>query len=120
MRDFAEVRADGRITQEVARQALTLLEVDEKGLDRTDRKLLSAIIDMFEGGPVGVETLAAAISEDVEPIEDVYEPFLMQLGYLQRTPRGRMATAAAYRHMIRATSLPSGGASRRTAQEALF
>ena len=101
VRDFAQVRADGRITQEVARQALTLLEVDEKGLDRTDRKLLSAIIDMFEGGPVGVETLAAAISEDVDTIEDVYEPFLMQLGYLQRTPRGRMATAAAYRHMMR-------------------
>lgn len=120
VRDFAQVRADGRITQEVARQALTLLEVDEKGLDRTDRKLLSAIIDMFEGGPVGVETLAAAISEDVDTIEDVYEPFLMQLGYLQRTPRGRMATAAAYRHMMR--QLPPQRRSKQedSAQEALF
>src|SRR5690606_37398882 len=101
VRDYAQVRADGQITKTVAREALDLLEVDDRGLDRTDRKLLAAIIDKFEGGPVGVETLAAAISEDVDTIEDVYEPFLMQLGYLQRTPRGRVATSAAYRHLGR-------------------
>lgn len=120
VRDYAQVRADGRITREVARSALTLLEVDEKGLDRSDRKLLSAIIDKFEGGPVGVETLAAAIGEDVDTIEDVYEPFLMQMGYLQRTPRGRMATAAAYRHLMRPTPARRGGPGEDGAQEALF
>lgn len=120
VRDYAQVRADGRITREVARSALTLLEVDEKGLDRSDRKLLSAIIDKFEGGPVGVETLAAAIGEDVDTIEDVYEPFLMQMGYLQRTPRGRMATAAAYRHLMRPTPARRRGPGEDGAQEALF
>lgn len=101
VRDYAQVRAGGRITRAVAREALDLLEVDEAGLDRTDRKLLLTIIEKFEGGPVGLETLAAATSEDVDTIEDVYEPFLMQLGYLQRTPRGRVATALAYRHLKR-------------------
>ena len=120
VRDYAQVRADGRITHEIARQALTMLEVDERGLDRTDRKLLSAIIDKFEGGPVGVETLAAAISEDVDTIEDVYEPFLMQLGYLQRTPRGRMATAAAYRHLMRQVPDDRRKEHGDGAQEALF
>lgn len=120
VRDYAQVKADGRITREVAREALTLLEVDEKGLDRSDRKLLSAIIDLFEGGPVGVETLAAAISEDIDTIEDVYEPFLMQLGYLQRTPRGRMATAAAYRHLMRQIPARRQRQDADGAQEALF
>ncbi len=120
VRDYAQVRADGQITKTVAREALDLLEVDDRGLDRTDRKLLAAIIDKFEGGPVGVETLAAAISEDVDTIEDVYEPFLMQLGYLQRTPRGRVATSAAYRHLGR--PLPAEGRARpqEGIQEALF
>lgn len=120
VRDYAQVRADGQITKTVAREALDLLEVDDRGLDRTDRKLLAAIIDKFEGGPVGVETLAAAISEDVDTIEDVYEPFLMQLGYLQRTPRGRVATSAAYRHLGR--PLPAEGRARPQEgfQEALF
>ncbi len=99
VRDFAQVRAAGRITREVARQALALLDVDELGLDGVDRKLLAAIMEKFGGGPVGVETLAAAIQEDVATIEDVYEPYLMQLGFLQRTPRGRLATPGAYRHL---------------------
>lgn len=120
VRDYAQVRADGRITQSVAREALDLLEVDEKGLDRTDRRLLAAIIDKFNGGPVGVETLAAAISEDVDTIEDVYEPFLMQLGYLQRTPRGRMATPAAYRHLRRPVPIERHTKRGEDIQEALF
>jgi len=99
VRDFAQVEADGRITQSVASAALELLDVDSVGLDRMDRKLLTTIIQTFEGGPVGVETLAAAVSEEVATIEDVYEPYLMQLGYIQRTPRGRLATAAACRHL---------------------
>src|SRR5690606_9673354 len=119
VRDYAQVRADGRITRRVAREALDLLEVDEIGLDRTDRKLLLAIIEKFEGGPVGLETLAAATSEDVDTIEDVYEPFLMQLGFLQRTPRGRVATALAYRHLGR--PLPrTRGTETGGVQEALF
>lgn len=101
VRDYAQVRADGRITQEVAREAMRFFDVDQHGLDRLDRKLLSAIIDKYEGGPVGVETLAASLSEETATIEDVVEPFLMQLGYIQRTPRGRVATVAAYRHLGR-------------------
>jgi Holliday junction DNA helicase, RuvB subunit len=101
VRDYAQVRADGRVTGPVAREALSLLDVDELGLDRVDRALLSTIIDKFDGGPVGVETLAAAAGEEVETIEDVYEPYLMQIGYLERTPRGRKATALAYRHLNR-------------------
>ncbi|MDQ7793914.1 MAG: Holliday junction branch migration DNA helicase RuvB [bacterium] len=99
VRDFAQVRACGEITLEVAREALELLEVDRLGLDRVDHKLLRAVATMFGGGPVGVDTLAAAISEESETIEDVYEPFLMQLGFLKRTPRGRVLTPRAFRHL---------------------
>jgi len=98
VRDFAEVRGGGRVTREAARDGLALLEVDEAGFDRMDRAILLTIIDKFDGGPVGVETLAAAVGEERDTIEDVYEPFLIQEGYLQRTPRGRQATATAYRH----------------------
>jgi Holliday junction DNA helicase RuvB len=98
VRDFAEVRADGRITRAVADGALKMLDVDPVGLDVMDRKLLQAVIDKFGGGPVGVDNLAAAIGEERDTIEDVLEPYLIQQGYLQRTPRGRVATAAAYRH----------------------
>ena len=96
MRDFAEVRADGAITQSVALRALELLEVDSNGFDEADRRLLRAIIDKFGGGPVGLNSIAAAISEEKEAIEDIYEPFLIQIGFLDRTPRGRVATARAY------------------------
>jgi Holliday junction DNA helicase RuvB len=98
VRDFAEVKAKGVVSVEVADMALRMLEVDAVGLDVMDRKLLSAVIEKFSGGPVGVENLAAAIGEERDTIEDVLEPFLIQQGYLQRTPRGRIATAAAYRH----------------------
>ncbi len=98
VRDYAEVKAQGRVTREVADAALKMLDVDAAGLDVMDRKLLSAVIDKFGGGPVGVDNLAAAISEERDTIEDVLEPYLIQQGYLQRTPRGRVATAAAYRH----------------------
>src|SRR3954464_13835137 len=96
VRDYAQVRADGRITSEVAHAALKLLEVDEHGFDEVDRKLLRTIIDKFGGGPVGLNSIAAAISEKKDAIEDIYEPFLIQIGFLDRTPRGRVATAAAY------------------------
>ena len=96
VRDYAQVRANGRITQDVARGALRLLEVDEAGFDKMDRALLLAIIDKFAGGPVGLDTLAAAIGEERDTIEDVYEPFLIQEGFLARTPKGRVATAIAY------------------------
>jgi holliday junction DNA helicase RuvB len=99
VRDYAQVRHDGEITLEVAREALASLEVDDAGLDAVDRMLLHAIAGKFSGGPVGLETLAAAVSEDAETIEDVYEPFLLQEGYLKRTPRGRVATVRAYRHL---------------------
>lgn len=99
VRDFAQVKGDGVITDSIADQALQLLEVDQYGLDRTDRRLLTTIITKFGGGPVGLDTLAAAISEETETIEDVYEPFLLQLGFLNRTPRGRIATIAAYQHL---------------------
>ncbi|GIX47930.1 MAG: Holliday junction ATP-dependent DNA helicase RuvB [Candidatus Tectimicrobiota bacterium] len=101
VRDYAQVRADGLITREVACQALALLDVDAEGLDKMDRQLLLTIIDKFGGGPVGLETLAASLNEDKDTIEDVYEPFLLQSGYLQRTPRGRTATPLAYRHLRR-------------------
>jgi Holliday junction DNA helicase RuvB len=101
VRDYAQVRADGFITQTVAAQSLHLLEVDDFGLDKMDRQLLLTIIDKFSGGPVGLETLAASINEERETIEDVYEPFLLQSGYLKRTPRGRTATPLAYRHLHR-------------------
>ncbi|MEE9265020.1 MAG: Holliday junction branch migration DNA helicase RuvB [Vicinamibacteria bacterium] len=98
VRDFAQVKADGRITEPVALEALGLLEVDEHGFDEMDRKILMTIIEKFEGGPVGLGTIAAVISEERDTIEDVYEPFLMQIGFLDRTPRGRVATERAYRH----------------------
>jgi len=96
VRDYAQVRADGAITTEVAGAALKLLEVDEYGFDETDRKLLRTIIDKFGGGPVGINSIAAAISEEKDAIEDMYEPFLIQIGFLDRTPRGRVATPRAY------------------------
>ena len=96
VRDFAQVRADGTISMDVARAALELLEVDERGFDEVDRKLLRTIIDKFGGGPVGINSIAAAISEEKDAIEDIYEPFLIQIGFLDRTPRGRVATPLAY------------------------
>jgi Holliday junction DNA helicase RuvB len=101
VRDYAQVRADGTITNEVALAALRLLEVDEHGFDEIDRKLLRTIIDKFGGGPVGVNTIAAAISEERDAIEDIYEPFLLQIGFLDRTPRGRVATPRAYAYLGR-------------------
>ena len=98
VRDYAQVRADGRITGDVARSAMRLLEVDDNGFDELDRKLLRTIIDKFNGGPVGVNSLAAAIHEDKDAIEDIYEPFLIQAGFLDRTPRGRVATSRAYEY----------------------
>jgi Holliday junction DNA helicase RuvB len=98
VRDFAEVRAGGAITRVVADDALAMLDVDMAGLDVMDRKLLSTVLDKFAGGPVGVENLAAAIGEERDTIEDVLEPFLIQQGFLQRTSRGRVATALSYRH----------------------
>jgi len=99
VRDYTQVRADGTITAEVASEALRMLEVDSIGLDRLDRSILDALLRKFNGGPVGLDTLAASVNEDAATIEDVCEPFLIQLGFLQRTPRGRSATALAYSHM---------------------
>ncbi|HEX8772382.1 MAG TPA: Holliday junction branch migration DNA helicase RuvB [Pyrinomonadaceae bacterium] len=99
VRDYAEVLSDGRITQAVARRALDEMEVDRFGLDEVDRKLLSVIIEKFDGGPVGVGTISASISEERESIEEIIEPYLIQIGFLNRTPRGRVATRAAYKHM---------------------
>ncbi|MCH7812171.1 MAG: Holliday junction branch migration DNA helicase RuvB [Chloroflexi bacterium] len=99
VRDFAQVMADGVITNEVAQEALARLEIDGMGLDDVDHKLLRIIIEKFNGGPVGLDTIAAAISEEADTIMDVYEPYLLQLGFLQRTPRGRMATRSAYEHL---------------------
>ena len=99
VRDFAQVNGDGRITLEAAREALDILEVDELGLDHTDRTMLKTMIEKFGGGPVGLDTLAASTGEDAATIEDVYEPYLLQLGFLMRTPRGRVCTQAAYDHM---------------------
>jgi Holliday junction DNA helicase RuvB len=99
VRDFAEVRAGGTITHEVAAQALDLLEIDLLGLDDIDRRVLKTIIEKFEGGPVGLETIAASISEEADTIMDVYEPYLLQLGFIERTPRGRVATRLAYAHL---------------------
>jgi Holliday junction DNA helicase RuvB len=105
VRDYAQVRADGVITLEVAKAALDGLEIDHIGLDQTDRNLLLTIIQKFDGGPVGLDTLAASTSEDPETIEDVYEPYLLQLGFIARTPRGRIATRFAYAHL--GLALPS-------------
>ncbi len=101
VRDFAEVRADGKITGEVAADALDMLAVDRHGFDEMDRRILLTIIDKFQGGPIGLDTLATAVCEEKNTLEDVYEPFLIQSGFLTRTPRGRMATAAAYEHFGR-------------------
>lgn len=109
VRDFAQVRANGRINREVVQDTLRLLEIDEMGFDQMDRMILLTIIDKFGGGPVGLDTISAAISEESDTIEDVYEPFLIQNGFLNRTPRGRTATPAAYRHFGRiAPELPQG------------
>ena len=99
VRDFAQVRFDGAITLEVAKKALDLLDVDRMGLDHVDRNMLDTMIYKFNGGPVGLDTLAAAIGEDAGTIEDVYEPYLLQNGFINRTPRGRVVTEAAYRHL---------------------
>lgn len=99
VRDFAEVRGDGKINKDISDQALDMLEVDEFGLDNTDRRLLKTIINNFKGGPVGLSTLAAATSEEIDTIEDVYEPYLIQIGMLERTPRGRKVTHQAYKHL---------------------
>ena len=98
MRDYAEVKGDGLISAPVADAALNLLKVDKEGFDPMDRRLLTAIIEKFDGGPVGLESVAAAISEEKDTIEDVIEPYLIQQGYLMRTPRGRVATAKCYSH----------------------
>jgi Holliday junction DNA helicase RuvB len=99
VRDYAQVMGTATVTADVARAALAMLEVDELGLDETDRRVLQAIIVKFEGGPVGITTIAAATSEEPDTVEDVYEPYLLQLGFLQRTPRGRVATRLAYEHL---------------------
>ena len=98
VRDYAQVKGNGTITRDIAHEALQLLDVDQFGLDDMDARILKAIIEKFEGGPVGVNTIAAAVGEDASTIEEVYEPFLVQNGFLQRTPRGRVATPKAYRH----------------------
>jgi Holliday junction DNA helicase RuvB len=99
VRDFAQVRHDGAVSGDVARAGLELFEVDEQGLDKLDLAILSTVVDKFGGGPVGLSTLAAAVGEETDTVEDVYEPYLLQLGFLQRTPRGRVATERAYRHL---------------------
>jgi Holliday junction DNA helicase RuvB len=109
VRDYAEVKGTGRITREMAQQALAMLDVDPLGLDLMDRKLLEAVVHRFDGGPVGLDNIAASIGEERDTIEDVIEPFLIQQGYLQRTPRGRVATLAAYRHLGVAPPAAAGG-----------
>ncbi len=99
VRDFALVHGDGQVTGVEAASALTRMDVDEHGLDQMDRKLLEVLITHYDGGPVGIKTLAVACSEEVRTIEDIYEPYLIQCGFLKRTPRGRMATARAYKHL---------------------
>jgi Holliday junction DNA helicase RuvB len=108
IRDYAQVKSGGSINRAVAQDALRLLDVDQFGLDDMDTRILKTIIEKFEGGPVGVKTIAAAVGEDEGTIEEVYEPFLVQQGFLQRTPRGRLATPQAYRHF--GYTLPSSGA----------
>ena len=118
VRDYAQVRANGVITRAVTEEALRMLEVDPMGLDKMDTMLLVTMIDKFAGGPVGVETLAAAIGEEKDTIEDVYEPFLIQAGFLQRTPRGRVATALAYDHLGKKPRTENAG--RPKTQQSLF
>jgi Holliday junction DNA helicase RuvB len=101
VRDYAQVRANGRVTLEVAAAAMQLLDVDQHGFDDSDRRLLLTVIDKFGGGPVGLGTLAAALSEEADAIEDIYEPYLIQIGFLERTPRGRLATALAHEYFGR-------------------
>ena len=101
VRDYAQVRGNGLITEEIARESLNMQDVDRLGLDRVDRNMLTTMIDKFGGGPVGLDTLAASTGEDAITIEDVYEPYLLQLGFIQRTPRGRICTEAAYEHLGR-------------------
>ena len=98
VRDFAEIKADGNITETVADEALGRMEVDSLGLDAIDKRMLMTVIRLYDGGPVGLETLAATIGEESDTIEDVYEPYLMQIGFLSRTPRGRIVTPLAYKH----------------------
>ena len=106
-RDYAQIKGDGRLTSEIAEAALNMLDVDHCGFDMLDRKLLLAIIEKFSGGPVGLDNLAAAIGEERDTIEDVIEPFLIQQGFLMRTPRGRIATSTAWRHFgLKAPSVP--------------
>ena len=107
LRDFAEVLGDGHIDRELADKALTALEIDRLGFDEMDRRILSAIIDKFDGGPVGLDTLSASIGEEPSTIEDVYEPYLIQHGFLKRTPRGRVATSRAYQHLNRSKKQPT-------------
>ena len=99
VRDYAQVKAEGMITEDIAKAALSQLEIDPIGLDEVDHKVLRTIIEKFNGGPVGLDTIAASISEESDTVTDVYEPFLMQLGFLERTPRGRLATRLAYEHL---------------------
>ena len=108
VRDYADVKGDGQITLDIAQRALAMLDVDPQGFDVMDRKLLEAVVQRFDGGPVGLDTIAANIGEEPDTIEDVIEPYLIQQGFLQRTPRGRVATLAAWRHL---GLQPSGGAS---------
>ncbi len=118
VRDYAQVRGDGTITKQVTEEALKMLEVDPRGFDKMDTLLLLTLIDKFDGGPVGVETLAAAIGEEKDTIEDVYEPFLIQAGFLHRTPRGRVATSLAYEHFGRKKGSGVPGNSKK--QDSLF
>jgi Holliday junction DNA helicase RuvB len=107
VRDFAQVKAEGSITSTVAHDGLAMLEVDKKGFDQMDRRIMLTIIEKFSGGPVGVETIASAISEEKDTIEDVYEPYLIQCGFINRTPRGRVATKLAYEHFGIKTNEPN-------------
>lgn len=103
VRDYAQVKADGRVTSELARKAMNLLDVDEHGFDEVDRRLLTTVIDKFDGGPVGLKSLAAALAEEPDALEDIHEPFLIQLGFIERTKHGRVATRRAYEHFGRPT-----------------
>ncbi len=109
IRDYAQVKGTGEITRTMARDGVKLLDIDEQGFDEIDRKLLRAIIERFNGGPVGVNTIAAVLSEEVDAVEDIYEPYLLQIGFLQRTPRGRVATKLAYEHLGLTYRPPQGG-----------
>ena len=122
VRDYAQVKAEGRITRDIARSALGLLEVDGEGLDKVDREILRLIIEKFDGGPVGLSTLAVAVGEERDTIEDVYEPYLLQRGMLKRTPRGRVVTRLAYEHLDATTPGTAGGQGREApaAEEKLF